>query len=176
MGPAAVIVALECYARDLIERARPIGPSDRILDLGCGTGVVACILRERLGGAAKVVGFDANRMMIEKARLLAPEMDWRDGDVMALPFGADSFDLVLCQDLLRFLPDRVGALREVRRVLSPGGRLLASTWRPYGEEPLDSHALRRALTEAGFLDIRFETERLPERVAHVATAVAPAMT
>jgi ubiquinone/menaquinone biosynthesis C-methylase UbiE len=174
MGPAAIIVALECCARDLIERARPIGPSDRILDLGCGIGVVACILRERLGGAAKIVGFDGSRMMIDKARLLAPEMDWRDGDVMALPFAGDSFDLVLCQDLLRFLPDRVRALCEVRRILSPGGRLLASTWRPYGREPLESTALRRALLDAGFLDIRFEIECLPEKVAHVAMAVAPA--
>src|SRR5713101_6007951 len=159
MGPAAVMVALEGYARDLIERARPIGPSDRILDLGCGIGLVAAILRERLGGAAKIVGFDPSRAMIEKARLLAPEMDWRDGDVMALPFPADSFDLVVCQDMLRFVPDRVRALREVRRILSPGGRLLASTWRPHSDEPFDSTALRRALAEAGFLNIRFETER-----------------
>jgi ubiquinone/menaquinone biosynthesis C-methylase UbiE len=145
------------------------------LDLGCGIGVVACILRERLGGATRIVGFDPSRVMIEKARLLAPEIDWRDGDVMALPFPADSFDLVLCQDMLRFVPDRVAVLREVRRVLSPGGRLLASTWRPYGDEPLDSAALRQALAEAGFFDIRFEIERLPETVAHVARATAPSL-
>jgi ubiquinone/menaquinone biosynthesis C-methylase UbiE len=175
MQPAAVTMALEGYARDLIERARPIGPSDRILDLGCGIGLVASILRERLGGAATIVGFDASRAMIEKARLLAPEMDWREGDVMALPFPEDSFELVLCQDMLRFVPDRIGALREVRRVLSSGGRLLASTWHASGDAPLDSTALRQALADAGFLDIRFETERLPEKVAHVAMATAPSM-
>jgi ubiquinone/menaquinone biosynthesis C-methylase UbiE len=156
MGPAAVIVALEGGARDLVERARPIGPSDRILDLGCGTGVVACILRERLGGAATIVGFDASPAMIEKAKLLAPEMDWRGGNVTALPFDADSFDLVVCQDMLRVLPDPVPALREVRRVLSPRGRLLANTWRPSNQESFDGTTLRRALVDAGFLDIRFE--------------------
>src|SRR5262249_36758409 len=147
--------------------------SDRILDLGCGTGLVACILRERLGGAAKIVGFDASRVMIEKARLLAPEMDWRDGDVMALPFAPDSFDLVVCQDMLRFVPDRVGALGEVRRVLSAEGRLLASTWRPHGPHRLDASAMREALADAGFFKIEIETERLPEMVAHVAMAIAP---
>jgi ubiquinone/menaquinone biosynthesis C-methylase UbiE len=159
MGPAAVIVELEGRARDLVERARPIGPSDRILDLGCGTGVVACVLRERLGGAVTIVGFDPSPAMIERARLVAPEMDWLHGDATALPFGADSFDLVLCQDMLRFWPDRARVLREVRRILSPGGRLIAGTGRSSGERPLDGTALRRALTEAGFLDIQIETEQ-----------------
>jgi ubiquinone/menaquinone biosynthesis C-methylase UbiE len=163
----AVTAAQECHARDLVERARPIGPSDRILDLGCGTGIVACMLRERLGGAANIVGLDASPILIEKARSLTPEMDWREGDVMALPFGAESFDLVLCQDMLRFLPDPVGALREVRRVLSPGGRLLASTWRPHGTP------LGQTLAEAGFIEIGIEEVCISELVANVAMAIAP---
>jgi ubiquinone/menaquinone biosynthesis C-methylase UbiE len=158
---------LERYARDLVERARPIGPSDRILDLGCGTGIVACMLRERLGGAANIVGLDASPILIEKARSLTPEMDWREGDLMALPFGAESFDLILCQDMLRFVPDPVGALREMRRVLSPGGRLLTSTWRPHGA------TLGQTLTDAGFIDIGIEEVCLSEMVANVATAIAP---
>ena len=190
--------ALERYARDLVDRARPIGPSDRILDLGCGTGIVACVLRERLGGAMYVVGVDANPVMLEKARLLAPEIDWREGDLSTLPFAADSFDLVFCQDVLRFVPDHAKALHEVRRVLSPGGRLLASTWRPIDDPPfenagsslveqraritkgtswsLGATALSTALTEAGFVDIRIETVHVPERIAHVALAHAPKAT
>ena len=54
---------------------------------------------------------------------------------MALPFADGSFDLVLCQEMLQFVPDRLAALREVRRVLTPGGRFLASTWRPRSEQP-----------------------------------------
>src|SRR6266550_4819807 len=100
-------------AHDLVERARPIGASDRILDLGCGTGIVARILRERLGGATSIVGVDASPAMIETARSLAPEIDWREGHAVALPFADESFDLVLCQEMLPFVPDRMAALREV---------------------------------------------------------------
>src|SRR5436190_20774621 len=123
------------YARDLAERARPIGASDRILDLGCGTGIVARVLRERLGGAANIVAGDASPLMIEKARATAPEVDFREGNAMALPFGDGSFDLVLCQEMLQFVPDRRAALREVRRVLTPCGRFITSTWRPRSEQP-----------------------------------------
>jgi ubiquinone/menaquinone biosynthesis C-methylase UbiE len=180
-----VPAVLDRYARDLVERARPIGPSDRILDLGCGTGIVARVLRERLGGAANIAGVDVNTVMIEKARSIAPEMDWHVGNVMALPFVDGSFDLVLSQEMLQFVPDRVTALREVRRVLSPGGRLLVSTWRPRSEQPfhealgriaerhlgephdprwsLDGSALRQTLAQAGFVDIRLEMVSLPER-------------
>src|SRR5512132_4330815 len=79
------------YARDLIDRARPIGPADRILDLGCGTGIVARLLRERLGGAAKLTGLDASPLMIAKAREVAPELAWQEGNAMAMPFADGSF-------------------------------------------------------------------------------------
>lgn len=169
------------YARDLVERARPIGASDRILDLGCGTGIVARVLRERLGGAANIVGVDASPPMIEKARSIEPELDWRVGNAMALPFADGSFDLVLCQEMLQFVPHRMAALREVHRVLSPGGRLLVSAWRPRSEQPFDGAALGQALTEAGFTDVRVETVSLTEvadglgapPAADVATAIAP---
>src|SRR6188508_325909 len=85
------------YARDLIERARPFGPSDRILDLGCGTGIVARLLRERLGGAARITGLDLNPQMIAMARSIAPEIEWQEGNAVALPFTTGSFDVVLCQ-------------------------------------------------------------------------------
>src|ERR1043165_3749182 len=77
-----VPAVFERYARDLVERARPFGPSDRILDLGCGTGIVARILRDRLGGAARLAGVDVNPQMIAKAKSLAPDIDWREGNAM----------------------------------------------------------------------------------------------
>ncbi len=173
------------YARDLIERARPIGPSDRVLDLGCGTGIVARKLRERLGGATRIAGLDVSPLMIAKARALAPEVEWREGNAVSLPFEPHSFDLVLSQQMLQFVPDRAATLREVRRVLAPGGRLFASTWRPRTEQPLhdalgkvaeshlgasndkrwtlDGEELRVLLVEAGFVDVRITTVSLTEQ-------------
>jgi SAM-dependent methyltransferase len=186
-----VPAVFERYARDLVGRARPIGASDRILDLGCGTGIVARVLRERLGGAANVVGIDASAAMIEKARSIAPEIDFREGNAMALPFADGSFELVLCQEMLQFVPDRVAALREVLRVLTPGGRLLTSTWRPRSVQPfhdalgraaerhlgapndkrwsLDAVALGQALTDVGLTSIRIETVSLTERYGEFPT-------
>src|SRR5690349_14492971 len=118
------------YARDLVERARPFGPSDRILDLGCGTGIVARVLRERLGGAARLTGVDVNPQMLAKARSIAPDIKWVEASAVALPFADRSFEVVLAQQVLQFVPDRQAAVREIRRVLVPGGRVVASTWRP----------------------------------------------
>jgi ubiquinone/menaquinone biosynthesis C-methylase UbiE len=172
------------YAEALIDRARPIGPSDRVLDLGCGTGIVARLLRERLGGAARISGVDVSAPMIAKARALAPELDWHEGNAMALPFADGAFDLVVCQQMLQFVPDPAVALREVKRVLAPGGRLIASTWRPRAEQPLfdalgriaerhlgpandrrwalDGEPLRELLVGAGFGDVTIETRSLVE--------------
>jgi SAM-dependent methyltransferase len=167
------------WSHELIERARPIGPSDRILDLGCGTGIVARKLRERLGGAARITGLDASAEMIAKAQSLAPDLTWREGNAMKLPFADASFELVVCQQALQFVPDRAAALREIRRVLVPGGRLVAATWRARHELPLfealgaiaerhlgtpnekrfslgDDVALRTLLADAGFSGIRIE--------------------
>lgn len=167
------------WAKELIERARPIGPADRILDLGCGTGIVARLLRERLGGGAPITGVDASAEMIAMARTLAPELDWREGNAMNLPFADGSFELVVSQQMLQFVPDRAAALHEIRRVLVPGGRFVAATWRPRHEQPLfevlgriaerhlgtanekrfllgDDAALRAMLADAGFADIVVE--------------------
>jgi SAM-dependent methyltransferase len=174
------------YARDLIERARPIGPAARVLDLGCGTGIVARLLRERLGGAARITGLDVSAPMLAVARSIVPEIDWREGDAMALPFPDGAFELVLCQEMLQFTPDRAKAVREMRRVLAPGGRLLLSTWRSRRECPLheaagqvaerhlgtpderrfalgDGDALAALLVEAGFADVRIEVVTLVEQ-------------
>ena len=174
----------ERYARDLVERARPIGPSDRILDLGCGTGIVARVLRERLGGAARITGLDLSPPMVAMAHTLAPELDFREGSAMALPFETGGFDLVLCQQMLQLVPDPGVALREVRRVLAPGGRLLVSTWRPRAIQPLhealgavaerhlgvpndkrfrlDGDALRGLLGDAGFINVDLTAVTLTE--------------
>lgn len=167
------------WATEIIDRARPIGPSDRILDLGCGTGIVARQLRERLGGGGRITGIDANAEMLAMARTLAPGLDWHEGDALELPFEDGSFELVVSQQMLQFVPDAAAVLREIRRVLVPGGRLVAATWRARHELPLfealgqiaerhlgksndkrfalgNDQELRALVAAAGFSDVRIE--------------------
>lgn len=108
------------WATFLLDAARP-RPGQRVLDVACGTGVVARGVADRVGDAKAVVGVDLNRAMLEVAGRVRPDIEWRQGDASALPFDDASFDLVLCQAALMFFPDRVQALREMSRVTAPGG-------------------------------------------------------
>jgi ubiquinone/menaquinone biosynthesis C-methylase UbiE len=103
----------------------PLAPGQRVLDVACGTGVVARLAAPRVAPAGRVVGLDLNPAMLAVARLHAPDVDvtieWKQGDAGALPFGDDSFDAVLCQQGLQFFPDKVKALREMHRVVKSGG-------------------------------------------------------
>src|SRR5438477_104942 len=110
------------WAPRVIALATP-KPGDRVLDVACGTGIVAQRVAERLGAAGQIVGLDLNPAMIAKARSIAPAIDWREASVMAMPLPDASFDIVYCQLGLQFFPDRPAALQEMRRVLAPQGRL-----------------------------------------------------
>jgi ubiquinone/menaquinone biosynthesis C-methylase UbiE len=100
---------------------------ERVLDAACGTGIVTRVAVQRYGNLGHVVGVDLNAGMLEVARAHTPAIrvpiEWRQGDVCALPFPDGSFEVVLCQQGLQFVPDPLVALREMRRVLVPGGRL-----------------------------------------------------
>jgi SAM-dependent methyltransferase len=96
-----------------------VGPCQTVLDVACGTGIVARTAADRLAGAGRVVGVDLNEAMLAVARRVRPDLEWRQGDAEALPFPEASFDRVLCQMALMFFPSRVGALREMRRVARP---------------------------------------------------------
>ena len=106
--------------------------NDRVLDAACGTGVVTRVAIEQFNHLASVVGIDINPGMLEVARAYTPSTDipieWRQGDVCALPFPDDNFEVVLCQQSLQFIPDKVQALKEMRRVLAPSGRLVFTAW------------------------------------------------
>ncbi len=119
------------WADELLERADP-RPNERILDLACGTGIVARTVSQRLDGQASVVGLDLSPAMIEIARATSDAeklaIDWRVGNAGALPFGDAAFDLVLIQQGMQFFPDRSAALSEVHRVLAAGGRVASATW------------------------------------------------
>ncbi len=98
-----------------------VGPGQRVLDVACGTGIVARVAADRLAGAGQVVGVDLNDAMLTVARRVRPDLEWRQGDAEALPFPPASFDRVLCQMALMFFPDRAQALREMRRVAALDG-------------------------------------------------------
>ena len=110
-----------------------IAPGERVLDVGCGTGVLAREAAARAGPAGRVIGLDLNEGMLAVARRLRPEIDWRQGDALDLPFADHAFDVVVSQFALMFFPDRPRALREMWRVLAPGGRLAVAVCAPLEE-------------------------------------------
>jgi len=94
---------------------------DHVLDACCGTGDLAVAAWK--AGAGHVVGLDFSERMLERARHKAPELEWVQGDVLALPFEDASFDAAVVGFGVRNVEDLEAALRELRRVLRPGGRL-----------------------------------------------------
>ena len=103
------------------ETARAIvSPGDRVLDSCCGTGDLA-IASLRAGG--RVTGLDFSERMLDRARRKSGEIDWVEGDALALPFGDDSFEAATVGFGVRNLDDLPKGLGELRRVLRPGGRL-----------------------------------------------------
>ncbi len=99
------------------------GPGEKVLDVACGTGVLACATLERVGERGQVVGLDANPDMLSVARRKTTKIDWREGRAESLPFPDEGFDVVVSQFGLMFFEDRPAALRQMMRVLRPGGRL-----------------------------------------------------
>lgn len=112
-----------------------VEPGQRVLDVACGTGVVARQAAELVGPAGQVSGVDLNPAMVEVARETASTIDWRVGDAGDLPYDDASFDVALCQSALFFFPDPARALREMARVLSPGGVVAVQTYAGLDEQP-----------------------------------------
>ncbi|HYQ11486.1 MAG TPA: bifunctional demethylmenaquinone methyltransferase/2-methoxy-6-polyprenyl-1,4-benzoquinol methylase UbiE [Gaiellaceae bacterium] len=94
---------------------------DRVLDACCGTGDLAVAARR--AGAGEIVGVDFSEQMLERARRKAPELEWIQADVLALPLEDATFDAAVVGFGVRNVEDLEGAIRELRRVLRPGGRL-----------------------------------------------------
>ena len=94
---------------------------DSVLDACCGTGDLA--VADLRAGAGRVVGLDFSEAMLERARRKSPTVDWVEGDVLALPFEPSSFDAATVGFGVRNVEDLEAGLRELRRVLRPGGRL-----------------------------------------------------
>jgi ubiquinone/menaquinone biosynthesis C-methylase UbiE len=165
--------------------AAEIRPGQRVLDVACGTGVLACSMAERVGPTGSVVGVDVNEGMLAVAKRKAPTIEWREVRAEALPFAENSFDAVGCQFGLMFFENKRLALQEMRRVLRRGGRLAVAVWdslehfegykeltalieRLYGVQaaaPLrvpfslgDPRRLSFLFVEAGIADVRVERQ------------------
>jgi len=114
--------------RMTLEALRPEG-GERVLDIGSGPGLLAAEMAQSVGASGAVHGIDVSESMLAIARRLelpdvAAPMEFAEGDACELPFGDATFDAVVSTQVYEYVPDIAGALREARRVLRPGGRLL----------------------------------------------------
>jgi ubiquinone/menaquinone biosynthesis C-methylase UbiE len=172
------------WASRLVQSAAP-QQGERVLDVACGTGIVARHVAPRVGLKGKVIGIDLDSDMLEVARAVAEQLDlvieWRQGRAEKLPFPDASFDLVLCQFGLMLFKDPHAALAGMHRVLARGGRCVLSVWQGMDRHPFyaaldevsrrrlgtsgvqdmftlgDDGELRRLLTEAGFQTVEIES-------------------
>lgn len=115
------------WPQRLLDAVR-VNEGDRVLDVGCGTGVLARAAVERVGRTGTVAGVDPNDGMLAVARRLGPEVAWKAGVAENLPYPDGSFDRVVSQFALMFFADRPAALAEMARVLAPGRSVAIATW------------------------------------------------
>ncbi len=180
----------EPIARRLVAVARPT-PGERVLDVACGTGIVARLARQAVGPDGTVAGLDANPGMLQTAGTASPgTIDWYEAPAEQMPLPDGAFDLALCSMGVQFFADKDRALSEMRRVLAPTGR---AVWCTPGPTPPLFEAIDRALANhlgpgasmfvhtvfalhdpdeartlmatAGFDRIEIETTAVPLRVA-----------
>jgi SAM-dependent methyltransferase len=143
----------------IVEAARP-GRGDTVLDVACGGGIIVCAFAPHVQHAT---GFDITPAMLERARQLAAEkalsnVDWRQGDVNALPFDAGSFTIVVTRFAFHHFTDPLAVLREMVRVCAPGGRIVV----------VDTCASENPTKAAEFN--RLERLRDPSHVRNLTTA------
>ena len=125
-----VPLIFEDYARDLADRLAKAGPQD-LLETAAGTGVLTRAVAARLPVSTRITATDLNQPMLERAKARQPgngRIAWKQADALALPFGDQSFDAVVCQFGVMFFPDRVAGYKEARRVLRTGGHFIFNVW------------------------------------------------
>jgi ubiquinone/menaquinone biosynthesis C-methylase UbiE len=113
--------------RELMHAALAAGAGERILDVGCGPGFYVAELLDRVGPGGAVAGIDSSAPMLALARRRCAgrdNVDFHQADALSLPVADASFDAALCVQVLEYLPDPLPALREMRRALRTGGRVV----------------------------------------------------
>ncbi len=173
----------EPWTKHLIEGAS-VEEGYHVLDVACGSGVLARHALARSGQFGRVVGVDPAPGMIAAAREIEPGIEWVLGGAESLDFGDATFDCVVSQFGMMFFKDRIKAASEMYRVMKPDGRLAIAVWNSLANNPAygdiiavldeqvsiaagdalrlpyslgDSDAVIEALTQSGFVDIKAET-------------------
>ena len=181
------------WAEKLVQLSSP-SPGSTILDVACGTGIVARTVASKAGSNARITGLDINQQMLDKASEMAEksglEINWQQGGAGDLPFEDNRFDHLFCQQAMQFFPEPQQVLKEMFRVLKPGGALALNILRSIQHNPaykilaheLEEHAgetagtmmrspfrdwdqktIRGMVTEAGFGDIQIHLEIISMR-------------
>ena len=178
------------WSSHLIQIANP-QPGEHVLDVACGTGIVARQIAPRVGPQGIIIGLDLDPDKINVARAMAKRegltIEWKTGPAEQLPFSDGSFDLIICQFGLMFFSDRHAALMEMYRVLRTDGRVVLSVWQGLDRHPFyqtlddvsrqrlgkssvgavfslgDADELHKLLTNAGFQDIEIEPMSITAR-------------
>lgn len=135
MYESVFVPAIFAQWAPLVLAAADVRPAQRVLDVACGTGILARTAADRVGPTGSVVGVDLNPAMLAVARRLRPDLDWREGDAAELPFADSTFDLVVCQSALMFFPDATRALGEMARVCEPGGTVGVQVYGGLSDQP-----------------------------------------
>lgn len=112
-----------------------VGRGERVLDVGCGTGVLARAAARRVGTTGTVAAVDPNDGMLAVARRTGPAVDWRSGSAESLPFADRTFDHVVAQFAAMFFTDRAAAVGEMSRVAVSGGTVTIATWSALDRAP-----------------------------------------
>lgn len=161
--PEAAVAAARAYEHLLVPallaewapkvvQAAGLTSGDRVLDVGCGTGALARAAAAAVASEASVTGVDFSRGMLAVASELSPGITWLEGPAEDLPVRDASVDAVVSQFALMFFADRERALREMQRVLAPGGRIAVTVWCGVNEIPAyaaEVALFRRTIGERG---------------------------
>ena len=124
-----VPLLFDWYARDIAARVRELDAGS-VLEVAAGSGVVTREMANVLDPGTAITATDLSGPMIEQARAAGTSrpVEWGTADAMALPYDAATFDVVVSQFGVMFVPDKVQGFSEMRRVLRPGGTLIVSVW------------------------------------------------